>query len=127
MDALSGSETRMYRYRVSGLSVSSDIELPGLFAGLSDSDSSEIVIARGAVPEMLDGAVATGPTWAMAPGKFLLRIPGIVRFLLNEGRSVVYEDEGQAAPGDASAFLLGTVFGILLHQREQIVLHASGI
>jgi ABC-type iron transport system FetAB ATPase subunit len=30
-------------------------------------------------------------------------------------------------PREVAIFLLGTVFGILLHQREQIVLHASAV
>jgi len=116
----------MYRYRISGLTVSSDIEMPGAYPAAAEG-AAAIVICGGAVPDALDGALATGPTWAMAPGQFLLRIPGIVRFALTQGRQITYQTEKQAEAGDVAAFLLGTAFGILLHQRDQVVLHASGI
>jgi|SRR5580658_910583 hypothetical protein len=117
----------MYGYRISGLSVSSDIEIPGLFPGPLESSAGDVSICRDAVPEGLEGTVAEGPNWAMAPGRFLLRVPGIVRFLLSDGHSVLYESEAAAEPGDIGAFLIGTAFGILLHQRGQIVLHASSV
>ena len=37
------------------------------------------------------------------------------------------EPEAPAREADIPIFILGTVFGILLHQREQIVLHASAV
>jgi hypothetical protein len=116
----------MYCYRIAGLSVSSDIEIPGLFPGRPEV-GADVIIRGGRVPEVLDGAVAAGPTWAMASGRFLLRIPGIVRFLLSGGGAITYGAEARAAPGDVAAFLIGTAFGILLHQRDHAVLHASGV
>jgi hypothetical protein len=117
----------MYRYRISGLSVSSDIELPGLFPGQPQTEARDVDIRSLPVPEALESAVAAGPTWAMAPGRFLLRIPGLVRFLLSEGRAIAYQAEADARPGDVAAFLIGTAFGVLLHQRGHVVLHASSV
>jgi hypothetical protein len=114
-------------YRIAGLSVSADIELPGLFPGPAEDAAPDVTVGAGAVPLALENASATGPTWAMASGRFLLRIPGIVRFLLEGGRTATYQAEANAAPGDVAAFLIGTAFGILLHQREQFVLHASSV
>lgn len=116
----------MQFYRVSGLSVASEIELPGLIAGSAARDP-DVTIRRGQVPETLTGATASGPTWQVAGRQFLLRIPDIARFLLNDGHEIVFAPASDQAAVDMPIFLLGTVFGILLHQREQIVLHASAV
>ncbi|HZQ14451.1 MAG TPA: hypothetical protein VFB31_16735 [Pseudolabrys sp.] len=51
----------------------------------------------------------------------------MARFLLSDGRDIVFEAAAGAERGDVAIFLLGTVFGILLHQRGEIVLHASAV
>jgi hypothetical protein len=113
-------------YRISGLSVASEIVLPGLIAGAS-SMPPEVTIRRGEVPDALPDATSSGITWQKCDQQFLLRIPAIARFMLVGGRDIVVAPESEADPGDVPVFLLGTVFGILLHQREQIVLHASAV
>ncbi len=121
------AERRVRRYRIAGLAVSSDAEMPGLYADAPGAEAADVVVGRADVPLSLEDASAVGPTWAMAPGRFLLRVPGIARFLLTEGRAIAYQAEAAAEPGDVAAFLLGTAFGILLHQRGLVVLHASGV
>lgn len=56
-----------------------------------------------------------------------MRIPEIARFLLIGGREIVFAPETETAVADIPIFIVGTVFGILLHQREQAVLHASAV
>ena len=116
----------MQFYQVSGLSVASEIVLPGLIAATADV-APEVTIRRGSVPDALSGATASGPTWQIAGKQFLMRIPDIARFLLKNGNEIVFAAESDAKAADIPIFLLGTVFGILLHQREQIVLHASTV
>jgi hypothetical protein len=113
-------------YRVSGLAVASEIDLPGLIAGAPER-APQVTIRRGEVPEELSGKTASGPTWQIAGKQFLMRIPDIARFLLTEGSDIVVAPESAAGDADIPVFILGTVFGILLHQREQIVLHASAV
>jgi hypothetical protein len=113
-------------YRVSGLAVQSEIVLPGAIASAT-AFSPQVTIRRGPVPESLAAPSLTGPTWQIAGKQFLLRIPEIARFLLIEGREILYAPESEAGAADIPIFLLGTVFGILLHQREQVVLHASAV
>ena len=117
----------MYFYRISGLSVSSEIVLPGLSAAAAGRRRPDVAIRRGAVPAMLDGAEKLGPTWQMAGKEFLLRVPKVARFLLRDGREITFEAEPGADVGDIPLYLLGTAYGILLHQRRQIVLHASAV
>jgi hypothetical protein len=112
-------------YRISGLSVASEIDLPGLTA-TEPPPSAEVTIRLGDVPDTLAGARAYGVTWQIAGKQLLFDIPGIARFLLDDGRAIVVEP-ASAAAADVPAFLLGTVFGILLHQREQVVLQASAV
>lgn len=116
----------MHSYNVSGLSVRSEIALPGVFA-LALENEPDVTIRRRPVPDGLENPVASGPTWQIAGEQFLLRIPDIARFLLSNGREIAFEPEPAASDDDIPIFLLGTVFGILLHQREQIVLHASAV
>ena len=115
----------MHFYRISGLSVGSEIALPGLIA--ADDTPPDVVVRECPVPVTLDNATSLGPTWQISGDKFLLRIPNVARFLLNAGREIDFEPEANADRGDIPIFILGTVFGILLHQREQIVLHASTV
>ena len=116
-----------HTYRVAGLSVRSDVVLPGLIAGGTDDLPADVAIRHTPVAPELDGATASGPTWQMADDRFLLRIPDIARFLLTGGRDIAFDMENGRAPDEAAPFLLGTVFGILLHQRRRIVLHASAV
>jgi HPr serine kinase-like protein len=113
-------------YRVSGLSVASEIDLPGLIAAPA-ARAPQVTIRRGEVPQELPEPTAAGPTWQIAGKQFLMRIPGIARFLLNDGGEIVVAAESEAGDADIPVFILGTVFGILLHQRQQIVLHASAV
>lgn len=116
----------MHFYRVSGLAVASEIDLPGLIAGTPER-APQVTIRRGEVPESLPEPTASGPTWQIAGRQFLMRIPDIARFLLIGGSEIVVTPESEAGDADIPIFILGTVFGILLHQREQIVLHASAV
>ena len=117
----------MHFYRVSGLSVGSEIALPGLNAIAADREVPDVAIRRRPVPVALENASATGVTWQIAGDRFLQRIPDVARFLLSAGREIAFEPEADADVDDIPIFILGTVFGILLHQREQIVLHASAV
>jgi HPr serine kinase-like protein len=116
----------VHSYRICGLSVVSDIVLPRLIAGERDS-VPQVTIRRGLVPESLPDGDVAGPTWQIAGKRFLLSVPNVARFLLDNGNQIIFAPESEASTEDVPIFILGTVFGILLHQREQIVLHASAV
>jgi hypothetical protein len=116
----------VHNYRICGLSVASDIVLPGVIAAAFDS-SPQVTIRHGAVPEGLPTPDFVGPTWQIAGKRFLLHVPNVARFLIENGEQIVFAPESGAGAEDVPVFILGTVFGVLLHQREQIVLHASAV
>jgi hypothetical protein len=120
-------ELNVHVYRIAGLSVGSEIALPGLNAAAPDHGTPDVTIRGRAVPSAFADATASGPTWQIAGQQFLLRIPRVARFLLTAGNEIAFEAEPGADAGDIPTFILGTAFGILMHQREQIVLHASAV
>lgn len=117
----------MFFYIVSGLSLASEIALPGLIAGPVPPDEPDVTIRQGSVPPELDNPIENGPNWQFADEQFLLRVPGIVDMLLIAGRAITFELSPLATIDDALPFLNGTGLGILLHQRGHFVLHASAV
>jgi hypothetical protein len=116
----------LHSYRVAGLAVASEIELPGAIPA-QHAGSPDVVVRAAPVPANLDDADKKGVTWQIAGDRFLFQVPGVARFLLSAGREILFEPASGVAAGDVSIFLIGTVFGILLHQRGEIVLHASAV
>ncbi|MEI9994409.1 MAG: hypothetical protein WDM91_07430 [Rhizomicrobium sp.] len=117
----------MHHYRVCGYTVVSDLDLPGAIAAPPPGAAPDVRVRRGAVPATLGEASHRGPNWAMTDDRFMLRVPGVARFLIAQGREILFETEGGTSEADAAIFLLGSAFGILLHQRGQMVLHASAV
>ena len=117
----------MHFYRIAGLAVASEIELPGLIVRGEGDGPPDVSIRLGPVPLQLEGAVTVRPTFEIAGDRFLLRIPGVARLLLQAGREIVIAIEDGTPQDDVAIFIIGTVFGILLHQREQAVFHASAV
>ena len=116
----------MHSYRVAGLAVTSEIELPGAIPA-QHAGNPDVMVRAAPVPASLDDAGKKGVTWQIAGDRFLFQVPGVARFLLSSGREILFEPASGVAAGDVSIFLIGTVFGILLHQRGEIVLHASAV
>ncbi len=113
-----------HRYRICGLTVASDLALPG--ARPADFDGApEVTIRRAPVPQSLEAATIVRSNWEAADGRYLFRAARAGRFLLLNGREISYEPSG--APADCAVYLLGSVFGMLLHQRGHVVLHASAV
>jgi hypothetical protein len=121
------NEPNVHFYYIAGLTVSSEIVLPGLNAAAPDRGTPDVTIRGRSIPAAFANATASGPTWQIAGQQFLLCIPRVARFLLTAGNEIAFEAEPGADAGDIPTFILGTAFGILLHQREQIVLHASAV
>ncbi len=116
----------MYSYRVSGLSVTSEMELPGAIGSTRD-DNPHATVRFGPVPQQLAQPSATGPAWQKEGDTILLCVPRLARFLITAGNSVTVALEDGASARDASGFVLGTSLGILLHQRGALVLHGAAV
>lgn len=98
-----------------------------MVAAANSAGEADVRVCRGATPENLASARLAGATWQLDDTSFLFSVPRVARFLVTAGREVVVDLHLPATTTDAAPFLLGTAFGVLLHQRGQLVLHASTV
>jgi hypothetical protein len=95
-------------YTAFGLTIRSDFLLPEFTAG-DDRHPPDLAILAGTVDE------------------FLLDIEGIARYRVSSGTEITVEACAEADENSIRLFLMGPVFGALLHQRKLLPLHASAI
>ena len=108
-----------FRYR-------SQLEIPPLAQG-SGSGDLEVTVELGDVGTQLAGAAVFDRFCQVAPAAYLLDIPGVARFLVEDGRRVRVQLADAAPMPDVCTYLLGSVFGALCHQNGLLPLHASSI
>jgi hypothetical protein len=95
-----------------------------LVEAAADSDA-DVTVRYGAVPRDLPGATHSGVRYQAAPGQALLRVDGVARFLVRDGRDIVIDRDAGAGDDDVRLFLLGAALGALLQQRGKLVLKGS--
>lgn len=119
-----------YRYLYCGLTVSSEIRLPELTTidSATAQHEPDIALTTGDVPETLPHADIRMPTYEIRHQRsFLLRVPGIARYLVTWPGGVRIEAHINENDARVRTFILGTVFGLILHQRGLMVMHASAV
>ena len=94
--------TAPHAYLISGLTVASQMELPGAIPHVGDR-APEVVIRLAPVPHALEGATEQGPNWDLSGDRLLLRVPNLARYLITAGRSIDVELELGATAHEASA------------------------
>jgi hypothetical protein len=61
------------------------------------------------------------------PGVFRLAVPGVARYQVEHGNSILIEPLAEASPEEIRLYLLGSTMGALLYQRGLFPLHGSAI
>jgi hypothetical protein len=108
-----------YAYRLSGLKLASDFDLPGLMPWNGPADApADIVIRLGRTPARLEAADHVAPVFQTQGGnRYLLLLPGTGRMLVREGCEVTVEPEPGADQTAIRGILTGPIQAVLWHQR----------
>ncbi|MFM2484972.1 hypothetical protein [Celerinatantimonas yamalensis] len=115
-------------YSAYHLTIASEIELPELFNLADQSQSIDVQIRYENVPDHgLDDGQKMGPFLWVAKDKLWLKIPGVARFLVINGQEILIDPAPDIDEDSIRVFLLGSIFGALLFQRELLVLHGNAI
>lgn len=109
-----------FDYRLFGLVIRSEIELPELFPATSDH-APDVVVRRGQVPICANGGIhADGEA-------LLLQVEGGAAYRIEGGREIIVDACSELEERNVRLFLLGSAFGALLHQRGMLPLHANAV
>lgn len=116
-------------YFLSGLHVHSELDLPELSQLVTEGDnlsSQQARIRLGTVPETLPNAEHRYG-YQVNHKDALFDIPDVARYLIKDGNEILVDPASSADERDVRLFLLGSAFGMLLHQRGILPMHASAI
>jgi hypothetical protein len=117
-----------YLFRAYRLLIAASVPIPEMTADESSPDSTpDVLIAAGDFPDEIPNPLSSSAVHQVSAQALLLRVAGVGRYLVREGREILFDPDPAATPHDVRVFLLGTCLGALLHQRGFLVLHASGI
>jgi hypothetical protein len=111
-----------HRYLLFGLQLDSDFPLPELFEGVADCPA-DVTIESGPVP--VEGIFEPGDH--AVPGGSLLVVEDAAHYFVQGGSRIVVQRSEGAAERNVRLFLLGSAFGLLIHQRRLLPLHANAV
>lgn len=111
-----------------GWRVRSALALPDLLPWLGGERPVDIEISFGAIPAPAEPPIYTLPHSKLwADGQFLLHLEQVGKFWVEKGRRIVLEPAEHADESELRTFLLGSVLGVLCHQRGLLPIHASAV
>ncbi|PXA84565.1 hypothetical protein DMC47_40010 [Nostoc sp. 3335mG] len=118
----------VHDYALCGWHVESAISLPELPGWTGAESAPEVEFVLGSLPERLDDPVFATPMLQIdADGRALYRIPAVAAFLVEGGTRVTIDPVLSPDASDVRLFLLGSVFGLLCHQRGVLPVHAAAV
>ena len=115
-----------WKYFAFGFGIRSERPLPELTE--SDVAGDQTVDIRWAkFPSDLAGARYRDRVLQVGGSDIQITVRDVARFLLHGGIQITIDVFPEASPRDVRAYLLGTAFGVLCHQRALLPLHANAV
>ncbi|MBN2275193.1 MAG: hypothetical protein JXR41_06645 [Bacteroidales bacterium] len=114
-----------YSYRAYGLNILSQLPVTGFEP--ASFETADVHIHKGPVPENLGNIINQGVLYQSNESEFLLRMENVGAYYVRNGNEIIVQPTNTASTGEVSAFLTGTSFGALMHQKKLLPLHASTV
>lgn len=112
-------------YSLGGLSVASELPLPGYSACDPPPDEKPDVIIR--IHAVIDALPSDRRGVSVVPGECRLSVPGVGLFEIRNGCEISVRPVPDVAPLALRTWLMGAAWGALCYQRGILIVHASAI
>lgn len=113
-------------YFAFGLTIASEVACPELPPAQGTLEP-DVQIRLGPVTPLPGATDPPAARLDVTDGTFTLELPSVARYRVRGGNEIQVDRDPGGDPRDLRSFLLGTVFGALIHQRGLLQLHASAI
>lgn len=118
----------LHRYQAYGLQIESERPIASLATSISRvSGPADVEIIERKLQFPTSMQTVDGVDVSVVDDHCFLSIPECGRFEIVGGQQIGIEPEPGVGPEDVNHYLLGTVFGLLLHQRGSLPFHCSAI
>lgn len=114
----------MLVYKAFGLSIRSDLTIPGLLAGTGEP---EVEIRLEKLPPPPPQALAQGYYYQAFSQEVHFYWYDVGSILVREGREILVDLLPEAVESEVQQVLAGPAMACIIHQRERMPLHASGV
>jgi hypothetical protein len=88
-------------------------------------DFAEIKVTHAKLPITLAGATDQGVLWQATSERFMLEVPFVARYLVEEGQSITIDQVPEASPQAVRRHLKMLPLAALLYQRGMLAFHAA--
>jgi len=115
-------------YQAFGLKISSELKLPTVPLAEDQSARPEVTIRIGPVNRKGLKKPAMDEGWYQAsPMQFWLHIDDTAWYMVTDGNNIVIDPKEDSDERSIRLFLLGSCMGVILHQRQFLVIHGNAI
>lgn len=116
-------------YRLFGLDIVSELELPELGQPLvfDKPQVPQVTVELGNVSGSLVGGIRVDQYYEFSETACLVNVKDVARYEVSRGSKIAVEPCQDAEDDDVRTYLFGTVLSLLLHQRKLLPLHIGAV
>ncbi|WP_080493835.1 aldolase [Bacillus paranthracis] len=119
--------TKTNMYKVFGLRVLSEIQLPELPRINEQEETMEVIIRTADLFQKWSEFTNTEQNFVVDKNVVMIRIPDTAIFFIQEGKQIIVSPMGNTCEDKIRLYILGICMGALLMQRGILPLHGSAI
>ncbi|MGU8799366.1 hypothetical protein ACV3X1_13235 [Clostridium perfringens] len=114
-------------YKVYGLIVESDIEIPELLSIDKNENKVDIKIKKDIIPKDVIEKIPSYSWFKYDVDSMVFTVKNIGSFYIYDGKNIVVQPSENADNQGIKTFILGTSFGMILLQRNKVAIHGGAI
>jgi hypothetical protein len=114
-----------YSYWANGLRIASEFEFPEMQR--ASFEHFDLYVKRAAVPEKLEDCFYSSRYVQISSRGFLFNVENTARYLVTDSDLLEIEECPDSETAAVRIYALSTLFGVILHRKNLLALHASAV